>query len=441
MAKKDQNDVINARPTKRLVVHVITRDIKLEDAILDLVDNAIDGARSHGEGSLAKFKVQITANKDYFQIIDNCGGISRDTARNYAFRFGRPEDYAPDPDELPEKSIGNFGVGMKRALLKMGNDITVQSWTEDEYFKVIINVKKWLQDDDSDNAWTFRFEEQREGKNPPGKIGTIIRVGALYKGVAERFSLATFETDCALLIREKESTAMEAGMSITLNDSPIEAIQLRLLQSTSIKPILKVTKHGPVQVRLYAGVGERDNDEAGWTIVCNGRTILRNDKTPITGWGYSDGNDRIATFHNQYARFRGYLFFESPDQDKLPWNTTKTSVDEEHPLYRHYYLEMVAAMKDVFGFLKDIDDEKDATNRPLTEAVERAKPISLDSVKRSAAFVRPTAKAASVSGQLTWIRYQRKTKDVNFVMKKLPATSPRDAGEKLFDTFLNSEKG
>jgi len=35
-------DTVNAAPTKRLFIEMLTRDVSLEDAVLDLIDNAID---------------------------------------------------------------------------------------------------------------------------------------------------------------------------------------------------------------------------------------------------------------------------------------------------------------------------------------------------------------------------------------------------------------
>ncbi len=54
---------INAEPTKGFFVDMITRDISLEQAVLDLVDNSVDGAKLHrgvGERPLEGFEVAIT---------------------------------------------------------------------------------------------------------------------------------------------------------------------------------------------------------------------------------------------------------------------------------------------------------------------------------------------------------------------------------------------
>ena len=38
------NNVIEGNPTKKFFIDMITRDISIEDAIVDLLDNSIDGA-------------------------------------------------------------------------------------------------------------------------------------------------------------------------------------------------------------------------------------------------------------------------------------------------------------------------------------------------------------------------------------------------------------
>src|SRR6266481_2016592 len=96
----DVNDpnVINASPTKQLFIAMLTRDIGLIPAIVDLVDNCADGARGlRGEKSYNGLWARIELSPKAFRISDNCGGIPVKVARDYAFRFGRDED-APSID-------------------------------------------------------------------------------------------------------------------------------------------------------------------------------------------------------------------------------------------------------------------------------------------------------------------------------------------------------
>lgn len=94
----------DASPTKKFFIANLTRDLSLEDAILDLIDNAIDGyVRTHKvnvspallrspeaplSGKSNPVCIEITLTPDRFEIKDHCGGIGLERARKYAFRFG-----------------------------------------------------------------------------------------------------------------------------------------------------------------------------------------------------------------------------------------------------------------------------------------------------------------------------------------------------------------
>ena len=60
--------------------------------------------------------------------------------------------------------------------------------------------------------------------------------------------------------------------------------------------------------------------------------MLGADQTIVTGWG--EGNSRtIPKYHNDFARFRGYVFLESVVTSHLPWNTTKTGVSRDSVVF------------------------------------------------------------------------------------------------------------
>ena len=124
MSKKNKtpSNVVNGSPSKELFITMLTRDITLIDAISDLVDNCVDGAiKLRRKRKFTGLEVDITVNGNCFNIKDNCGGIDKDLAQNYAFRFGRPSK-TPQIDY----SVGQFGIGMKRALFKMGKHFEIK---------------------------------------------------------------------------------------------------------------------------------------------------------------------------------------------------------------------------------------------------------------------------------------------------------------------------
>src|SRR5688572_2771156 len=125
MSKEAARMIIDAYPTKRLFIEMLTRDVALIPAIIDLADNSTDGARKmRPDKKWAGLAVEITAKPEAFVISDNCGGIPVEVARKSAFRFGRPDDAQQTSGE-----VGRFGVGMKRGLFKLGKHFHVRSTT------------------------------------------------------------------------------------------------------------------------------------------------------------------------------------------------------------------------------------------------------------------------------------------------------------------------
>lgn len=177
---------IDASPTKDFFVRMITRDITLEDCILNLLDNCIDGAGkdlerkgiSHSEDSLYEgYQAKIVVKENSFFIDDNCGGISLDEAIDYAFHFGR----RPDAPKDTEFAIGLYGIGMKRAIFKLGNLINISSCTDNECFQVNIDVNHWLE---HPKDWDFDLDEVENKES----LGTSIKVTELKEAVSREFS-------------------------------------------------------------------------------------------------------------------------------------------------------------------------------------------------------------------------------------------------------------
>ena len=150
----DPNDLtIDASAERALFVDMLTRDIESIPAIMDLIDNSVDGARALADDDdLSDFWVSLQASPDSFVIEDNCGGIDLDVALKYAFRFGRPDEY-----KGTKRSVGQFGVGMKRALFKLGDHFAIDSRAESTSFSLAVPVLEWANDEDP--IWTFEMDQ------------------------------------------------------------------------------------------------------------------------------------------------------------------------------------------------------------------------------------------------------------------------------------------
>jgi hypothetical protein len=439
---------INASPTKDFFIHMLVRDIPLNRAIIDLVDNSADGARRmRKDGSYDGLWVRIEIKPTHFRIADNCGGIPVDIARNYAFRFGRPPE-SPSIDG----SIGQFGVGMKRTFFKLGKELKVESATSSSRFTVDINVDVWKSRKTAEMAedWHFDFTTLDEtAAIQPDQQGTTIKISELHPSVADSFTDDVFVKRVWQEISVAHAVSMDKGLSITLNEVPLRHDPLNLLNSAEIKPAhvdLNYENFGPkpVRVKLYAGVSERSKEEGGWYVFCNGRMVLRADQTNMTVW--SEG-DRVPKYHADFARFRGLAYFDSDDASLLPWTTTKTGVDFDSAVYRAARQQMIEITRPVLDFLRKLDEERKnfdeglVTDNPLAKAVSSALSVGISGLDARAIFAAPPPPRPPSGPPTNRIQYSKPESEVTKAKKLLGVTTFREVGEKTFEYYMAYEGG
>ena len=333
----------SANPTKNFFVNMITRDISLEDSILDLLDNSVDSAwmraGNHHMGltdktNLSRYSISITLSPTRFCITDNCGGMTLDDAIDHAFSFGRRGD------PHGQYTIGVYGIGMKRAVFKIGRQIRVRSTVEDEdgtslAFAVPIDVPKWVKRDDP--PWDFDIEEDKALQ----ECGVEVVVESLTTGAAASFGSPMFAAQLQRTIARDYALHLERGLNVKVNGTKVTGMGIRFLRSKEFKPMratYKETANGnTVTVEIVGGMaapppdGPEPDDMTegdklfGWYVACNGRIVLAADKTTVSGWGLSDMD--WPQWHPQYSGFLGMVFFSSPNPAALPLTTTKRSVD------------------------------------------------------------------------------------------------------------------
>lgn len=441
---------IEAAPTKELLIQSLVKDIPLTRAIIDLVDNSVDGARAmRGKKDYSGLFVHLRISKDLFEIKDNCGGMSVEIAREYAFRFGRPSNM---PSRLQTShSVGQFGVGMKRAIFKLGRAFTIDSTTNTSHFVVNEDVDQWKvrKDKDGHDVWSFTFTPPvvEDEKQQRTNRGTKITVTRLIPAVANEISTDLFLTELSSELAAAHELSIGRGLEMKLNDTKISNERSKLYVSTKIQPakkrIQKTVSKSKIDIVMYAGIYRSKPSKAGgWYVYCNDRLILRADQSAITGWGENIG-ERMPKFHPQYARFRGYVFLDCDNPALLPWNTTKTGLDTDSDLYKGAKREMNILGRPVIDFLNDLDAEKNRPTRPLHGLLEKmdADPdahVLLSDIKRVGTFDCPPRKAVEKSDSVD-IKYKRPIREVKALKKFFRVNKANEVGEKTFDYVYELE--
>lgn len=347
-------DFAVARPTKQFFVSMLTRDITLADAILDLVDNCLDGAlrmANGGDVDYSKRSIQITFDGSAFSIVDDCGGIPRDIAKNYAFKMGRESGDDRDSDS---ETIGMYGVGMKRAIFKMGRDAVVESLSGSDGYEVRI-AADWL-----DNPEWEKLAITDLPATQLSEPGTRVEVKKLYDGVARQFGSPAFDNELRMSIGEHFTLFLQRGLTIMVNGETVQYVPVEVLASDSEgapAPYVFKSTIGGVDVSIAVGLNsvraapeepdedsddshDRSSSAAGWTVFCNERAVIFGDKSRLTGWG-----DGLPLYHYQYSRVTGIVEFKSKSADALPVTTTKRALDTSSDVWLQALVKMKAAMR------------------------------------------------------------------------------------------------
>ncbi len=382
--------LVDASPVKSFFVSMLTRDIKLEEAILDLLDNCVDGilrsAGSSGPQPYKGYRAEIAFDAASFTISDNCGGIPW-RLHEYAFRMGR----SPGRVDIAAGSVGVYGIGMKRAIFKIGRHCLISTRAEEDQYEVEI-TPDWI---DNELDWKIPVRST----NALGeRHGTTILIEDLYAGISSTFGEASksFERELRDTVSTHYAYIMDKGFEVSINDETVKPRTTKIVfddrQSApdgAILPFVFETSIDEVEVFLTVGFtrpipseGEILNEQeairyssidAGWTVLCNDRAVLYCDRSELTGWGEAG----VPRYHTQFIAISGIVEFKSDDPAKLPTTTTKRGIDASSPVY----LQVKNKMREGMRVFTDYTNRWKGLAEESLGHIRQGTPRSLEEIK------------------------------------------------------------
>jgi hypothetical protein len=341
MAKKLSVFQVDTEPTKEVVVVSLTKDISIQACILDLIDNSIDAARNkiYEDAGISSnptelpesykgYKISLTIGANKFAIEDNCGGISKNDLQEKVLRFGEQSAH--------NLGIGIFGVGLNRALFKLGKISTIYTDTGSEASELTLDADKYLR---TKNSWLLDASIIPSS----GKEETKIEISAIPTEISRFLGDKDNIEDLKNEISWKYARFIDKGLTIKVNKDPLSGREVNI-RTGGPYPLESKRYTMPDGVIVDLEFGQHDQhrftaepdynrerneditDEFGWSVYCNDRAILLSDRTWKTGWE--------AKFHTEFYGFVGTVRFISNKPDLLPWNTTKSDVDLNNKAYQ-----------------------------------------------------------------------------------------------------------
>jgi hypothetical protein len=362
MAEATRRIQVDTSPTKEVVVDGITRDATDEECIFDLVDNSIDAARniifrnispkfrSDLPEGYAGYAIKLHISGTSFKISDDCGGITIDHLRKSVLRFGERSEQS--------MGIGSFGVGLNRALFRLGDIALLATDTGTQRAELTLEKEKYL----NSRGWTIPADSLASR----GKIGTTIEVRYLPAETSKNFGDDRWINALKHQIGRRYGRFIKKGIAIWVNNDKIDNGEIQIRENGPCEVREKFIKDDDVAIHIVYGQHkfhkfpfEKDHSEDqnrrlttqyGWTILCNDRAVVMSDKSHKTGWD-------ITKFHSEFYGFVGYVNFVCRDPRKLPWKTTKTDIDLNNPAYQ-------LALKSMRAFADEWRSEANQRKKP-----------------------------------------------------------------------------
>ncbi len=354
--------------TKDFAIIAMKKDITTRLAIFDLIDNSIEAASTLG--NIRGHQIKINTEDNKFSIKDDCGGFNPKVIHEI-FKIGGHGD-----------KTNGFGVGMKRAIIKLGNKADIFSYNIDESYQIPFNVEKWGTNDD----WSLEIKKLSKAKRRT--YGVEIYLDKLDDEVIKFFKKGEYN-NLSRDISRRYRMFLDAGIEIILNGKKIKPYRIKD-EPDKISPKYVIQNNINVQVKLYSTIGI--NEENGWDIFINRRCICETNKSTDVQWSRTKQERGYS-----YRNFRGEVLIEILDTSDLPLNSTKEKLDFNSELMNKIIRVMYNYLfnnKDMFKkkdvkieFERDISDVqvlKDYFDENTAKAVgERAFDRMLGMAKKS----------------------------------------------------------
>lgn len=325
---KREVDQIDAIPSKRLFLSIIA-DYDLNRSICELIDNALDIWVRGGRYNPLNIRIDLNKDQQTISVCDNAGGVLKENLR---FIVGPGQTTNLPEDEV----IGIFGVGTKRAVVALAQDIKITTRHNKERTYRVEFDQNWIREDD----WSlplYEVDEITEGT-------TIIELQKL------RFRI----TDGAINHLKDHVRATYARfllnnqLTISINEDSLAPLDF---EDWAYPPKFEPHKYigeiitedvGTVTVEVVAGLCKQSSPavgEYGVYFYCNDRLIARGLKSYDVG--YAKG---LAGLPHPSISIARIIVSLKGQAQSMPWNSSKSGINPKHPVFvtlRNWLIQVV----------------------------------------------------------------------------------------------------
>lgn len=308
---------INATPNKRLFLSIIA-DYDLNRAICELVDNSLDVWVRNGKTQQIQVDIDIDCRQQFIRVSDNAGGVPKHELHNIV---GPGQTSAVSTDQ----TIGIFGVGSKRAVVALSQDIKIKTrHGKDKTYQVDI-ADAWLKSDSWDIP-AYEIDNIKENS-------TIIELQMLRMNIdasaIEHLKIHLCETYAHYL--------KESNICIRVNTHPLKAVFFtNWAYPPGFEPRryfgdLQLDNGRTIKIEGLAGLileSSPAGGEYGVYFYCNDRLIVKGLKTYEVG--FTKG---LAGQPHPKVSITRVIVSLHGDAGSMPWNSSKSDISTNHQVF------------------------------------------------------------------------------------------------------------
>jgi hypothetical protein len=327
---KELVDEINAVPSKKVFLSIIN-DYDLNLSICELIDNALDNWTANGRRKKLSILISLDKDQQTIRVRDDSGGVNQEDLHVIV----GPGHTGNEPtDEI----IGIFGVGTKRAVVALAQDIRIITRYNGEPTYRVEFDETWLQSED----WmlpVYKVDPIEEGT-------TIVDLSKLRIPITEE--------GLSHLIDHLQATyakfLMDGDLTIKVNNTLLKPITFeKWAYPPGYEPRhytgqLPTEDGKPVKVDVIAGLSNESSPtgDYGVYLYCNNRLIERGLKSYDVG--FTKG---LAGKAHPSVSLTCVIISLTGEARSMPWNSSKSALYPNHRVYAALRTWLVQVVKDL----------------------------------------------------------------------------------------------
>jgi hypothetical protein len=325
---KTQIDILDATPSKRIYLSIIA-DYDLNKAICELIDNALDIWVSNGRSHPLEVKIRFDMNQQRIDVADNAGGIHPDDL-SYVVGPGHTGTSGADA------TIGIFGVGTKRAVVALAQEVRIRTRRAVDTFLVEFD-DSWINDTDDWHLPVYTAPPIQQGST---QIELLRLRNAITEDAVANLA-AHLGATYARFLHDKT-------LAILVDDAPVTPIEFETwayppgYEPRAYEGSISTSAGDPVTVRAVAGLATESSPaggEYGVYFYCNDRLVARGLKTFDVGFA----KGLAGKPHADISLARVIVSLNRPAR-LMPWNSSKSDINPSHEVFislRSWLLQVV----------------------------------------------------------------------------------------------------